>query len=1265
MNFTDHYSLQKPISEEKYDVNVSNMNMDLIDSALNRIELQNQTQDNLLATKEALDSETARATEKENELSENINAETARAENAETEISNQLDMEITRAMQAEETVSNNLEAHITSSSAHNDIRLLISGLTTRLNTLADSDDTTLDQLSEIVAYIKNNKSLIDGITTGKVNVSDIIDNLTSTAANKPLSGKQGKELKDLIDALTTAVGNKVDKISGKGLSANDYTTADKNKLSGIAAGAEVNVQSDWNVTDPTSDAYIKNKPTAFPANGGNADKVDGYHAAAFGQQVHYSTKNQNTGYYKIKINSLAAYMVSFDIKLYQSYKASTISISGYNYVGSNSHWNNPKARIIDSDLGSMEVKFGYDSDNMLWIAIPAGNYTGLTICNINNGYDQIADWSNQFTITNVSSLTGTVQSTQTAYSPWKRDEVIPVSKGGTGKTTAKEAANVLINELVTGDASVNPTDTQTYITHNGEQWVIRKLSTLWNYIKSKLATVATSGSYNDLSNKPSIPSVGNGTVTIKQAGTQKGTFTMNQSGNTTIELTDNNTTYTPASAAPKANGTAAVGASAKYAREDHVHPLQTTVSGNAGSASRLADRGNVTAETGANLPAVAGLSMSRAYNNGYPVAYGNVLTARGGGMSQLLMGWSGTDGAVASLYYRNKRDNAAANWSAWKQIAFTDSNISGTAATANHLNAQNIATNTNLNSLTATGFYYCPANATVATFTNSPTTNAFFMIVGKHAGVYQEVIEYMTASPKRYMRNYYNNTWGSWYRVYTTADAPPDTKYSLPLMTASVRGGAKIGYTANGKNYPVQLSNEQMYVNVPWTDTNTTYSNMTGATASAAGKAGLVPAPAAGKQTSFLRGDGEWDVVVRGIKGSKESSYRAGFINITPANIGALAIDGNAASATKATQDGKGNVIADTYVPKNESRNVILPEYIAKSINANNYISTNSATLDNAILCGRKNSINKSDTGAPSFNTAILGGQNNSIESGYSSVILGGEFNTIKGSSSNSAIIAGNNLICSLYQIGTGHYNDDSKITATSGTGTGTCFFIGNGTSTAKSNAIRGDYNGKLWCKAAYSATGADYAELFEWEDGNPDNEDRRGYFVTMSGDKIRKAQPGDYILGIVSANPCVLGNTDMEWQGQFLKDEFGAYLNEEFTETVTRTRYVPETDEDGNPVLDENGVQQEIPEEYEEEITGTRYVLNPDYDPDAPYVDRMSRLEWDAVGMMGVLAVYDDGTCEVNGFCTCGANGLATASDSGYRIVKRVADNIVRVIFK
>lgn len=163
-------------------------------------------------------------------------------------------------------VQDAVSSHDTSSIAHDDIRNLISELSNRLNSLADSDDTTLDQLSEIVAYIKSNRGLIENVTTNKINVSDIIDNLTSTSNNKPLSANQGKILNDLITALDTTVTDKVDKVSGKGLSTNDYTTAEKNKLSGIASGAEVNVQSDWNVTDTGSDSFIKNKPTSMPAS---------------------------------------------------------------------------------------------------------------------------------------------------------------------------------------------------------------------------------------------------------------------------------------------------------------------------------------------------------------------------------------------------------------------------------------------------------------------------------------------------------------------------------------------------------------------------------------------------------------------------------------------------------------------------------------------------------------------------------------------------------------------------------------------------------------------------------------------------------------------------------------------------------------------------------------------------------------------------------------------------------------------------------------
>lgn len=106
------------------------------------------------------------------------------------------------------------------------------------------------------------------------------------------------------------------------------------------------------------------------------------------------------------------------------------------------------------------------------------------------------------------------------------------------------------------------------------------------------------------------------------------------------------------------------------------------------------------------------------------------------------------------------------------------------------------------------------------------------------------------------------------YEPYTASQASsvpwsgvtgkPST-FTPPTSSATVLGGIKVGYTTSARNYKVQLdSSGNAYVNVPWTDTNTTYTNMGAASASAAGKAGLVPAPAAGAQAKYLRGDGTW-----------------------------------------------------------------------------------------------------------------------------------------------------------------------------------------------------------------------------------------------------------------------------------------------------------------------------------------------------------------------------------------------------------------------
>lgn len=83
------------------------------------------------------------------------------------------------------------------------LKTLIDGITA----LLQSNDTDLDTIQEIVTYVKNNKSLIDNITTAKVSVSDIIDNLTSEIANKPVSAKQAYILKGFIDTINTTIGD--------------------------------------------------------------------------------------------------------------------------------------------------------------------------------------------------------------------------------------------------------------------------------------------------------------------------------------------------------------------------------------------------------------------------------------------------------------------------------------------------------------------------------------------------------------------------------------------------------------------------------------------------------------------------------------------------------------------------------------------------------------------------------------------------------------------------------------------------------------------------------------------------------------------------------------------------------------------------------------------------------------------------------------------------------------------------------------------------
>lgn len=322
----------------------------------------------------------------------------------------------------------------------------------------------------------------------------------------------------------------------------------------------------------------------------------------------------------------------------------------------------------------------------------------------------------------------------------------------------------------------------------------------------------------------------------------------------------------------------------------------------------------------------------------------------------------------------------------------------------------------------------------------------------------------------------------------------------------------------------------------------------------------------------------------------------------------------------------------------------------------------------NAILGGYENSASDNYTtvvgGATNEATkwcgSILGGQNN-INNGESSVILGGGRNTTSGY--GCATIASIENEALEQQIKSGHYATNGTAGTKSGT-SGDAFIIGNGTSsTARSNAFRVTYAGHVYGKASYHSSGADYAEYFEWEDGNSNNEDRRGLFVTLDGDKIKIASPDDDIIGIVSAAPSIVGNTyDDEWQGKYKTDIFGQLITQVVHHDAVYSEIeVFDTDEDGKELDTRHTEQILVHEAYDAE----EYVLSDNYDPSQEYIPRSQRKEWAVIGIIGQLVVVDDGSCYVNGYCKVGKNGMATMSSSGYRVLSRLDENHIKIYVK
>lgn len=508
-----------------------------------------------------------------------------------------------------------------------------------------------------------------------------------------------------------------------------------------------------------------------------------------------------------------------------------------------------------------------------------------------------------------------------------------------------------------------------------------------------------------------------------------------------------------------------------------------------------------------------GISTAEAYNNGWPVTYGNVLTLNGDGSSQLIMEWSGTQSSTTknvpfSMYLRGRRDNQT-EWSEPMRVAFF-----------NDLLLANI---TNMNVTWKTLLQGEPNSMMTRWPAISEVTGKTNLIIKANGGTVEGT------------------------SLWTYNGVTAKTINITPALIGASPSGhthtlAQISNLHSDWREMLQVSALQQMIRWPtWSEVTGKPITFTPAThthdyivGKYTGSGGVLPPNYVGNYALKLN---MMYANPPENKGDEDTAY-ADWVLMNAYNLEYDVPYTTAIGVSKKASNPRAWIMCG---PNSDDRSTWSRLELARKIDIKNPPITYAAELEGVTNTFKGDSgfvIGQGNTLAP--NGSSVNAPRN-IVLGYENVVTNMTAAIGWGLKSVGTAVSSKTII--------GSYNSNTNIYY--------AFLVGSGSSdTDRRDALTLTKTGNLKVAGTVSGSGADYAELFEWADGGG-NEDRAGLFVTITdGDRIRLADSDDEVLGVVSETACMIGGDPMDWHRRWLTDSLGRYLKNEDGSRVVNPQY-------------------------------------------------------------------------------------------------------------